>query len=386
MKTKNGLQKTPRRPNKSNTLTQYIDVKQTIKRLELELIALQGIPNRLEQAKEIYGSLSTPGRPPGPNLEHKQESKFFRMSGTDSKEFYIQYIPISYDIPADYPKWIQLKTSGHTQIDLNQFPPHIKKTQPMDTNTCPQTTIQHSRWRHTILLPQTTKTCVQTERNANCHIHANHTLPRIRPLPMEQFHRRNKQQLDNILHLPISNKPIHQHKSNSHRPTEQQKHTQNQINGQKGTRDTQKKAYNYQNKNTENARCPIDDTRNNTTYRTNPNTNTTNKNKPTLPTTETPPTPITHPITEEQDKDIQDKIHQNTQDIHKNKHHTNKDHKQWTPPLNPSKKPSHTTQLLNKQTPRQFNSENRRNTIGSPRKNQTQQIMGRPSKCNRHNS
>ena len=69
MKPNHGLQKTARRPNKSTANNKYINVKQTIKKLELTLIALQGIPNRLNQAREVYGSLSTQGNPPSQDLQ-----------------------------------------------------------------------------------------------------------------------------------------------------------------------------------------------------------------------------------------------------------------------------------------------------------------------------
>ena len=114
----------PGDPARVLPITKYKDVKQTfIKRLELALTALQGIPNRPEQEREIYGSLSTQAKPPGPNLQHQQESKYFKMSGNDSKDFYIQYFPISYDQPPNDPEQIKLKTWGHAQINLDHFPP-----------------------------------------------------------------------------------------------------------------------------------------------------------------------------------------------------------------------------------------------------------------------
>ena len=113
-------------PTRVLPITKYISVKQTIKRLELALIALQGIPNRHEQARELYGSLSTQGKPPEKKHQILKQSKSFKTSGKESKDFYEQYFPISYDIPEEDDTRLQLKTWGHAKIDKNTLPPHIR--------------------------------------------------------------------------------------------------------------------------------------------------------------------------------------------------------------------------------------------------------------------
>ena len=129
MKIKHELQKTTRRPNKSTANNKINKCKTNHKELELALIALQGIPNRHEQARELYGSLSTQGKPPEKTHQLLKQSRSFKTSGKDSKDFYTQYFPISYDIPDEDKTRLQLKTWGHVKININQLPPHIRKNQ-----------------------------------------------------------------------------------------------------------------------------------------------------------------------------------------------------------------------------------------------------------------
>ena len=124
----------PGDPTRVLPIRQYTTIRQTIKRLELALIALQGIPNRLEQARELYDSLSTQGKPPEKTHQLQKQSRSFKTSGTDSKDFYGQYFPISYSIPDEDRTRIQLKTWGHAQVDISQLPPppppHHIRTKP----------------------------------------------------------------------------------------------------------------------------------------------------------------------------------------------------------------------------------------------------------------
>ena len=218
-------------------IRQYISIKQTIKRLELALIALQGIPNRLEQARDLYGSLSTQGKPPEKTHQLQKQSRSFKTSGTDSKDFYVQYFPISYNIPDEDRTRIQLKTWGHAQVNITTPTPHKNKTKPMDTNTRPPTTNQHSRLQTTRITSKTTQTHVQTKRVQHITNLTHRPQQRIRTRHLERLRNRKRQQLDNIRRIPIRNKPPRQRKSNIHRPTSKRKHHKDKINHTKRTAD-----------------------------------------------------------------------------------------------------------------------------------------------------
>ena len=185
----------PGDPTRVLPITQYKSIKQTIKRLELALIALQGIPNRLDQARELYGSLSTQGKPPEKSHQLQKQSRSFKTSGTDSKDFYVQYFPISYNIPDEDRTRIQLKTWGHAQVAISQLPLHIR-TKPNPWTQIHVHLLQfntiHSRLQTTRIRSKTTQTHVQTKR-VQYITNLTHTPQhRARTRHMERFRNRKK--------------------------------------------------------------------------------------------------------------------------------------------------------------------------------------------------
>ena len=210
----------PGDPTRVLPITEYISVKQTIKRLELALIALQGIPNRHEQARDLYGSLSTQGKPPEKTHQLLRQSKYFKTSGKDSKDFYAQYFPISYDIPDEDNTRLQLKTWGHAQVNIDALPPHIRtKSNPMTQIHVQKLQFNIVDYKQTHGYQRPPKHMYRLkESNTALIMQIDHSMGYAHVL-WNDFEEEKKEQLDNILRISISNKSPCKRKSNSNRPT-----------------------------------------------------------------------------------------------------------------------------------------------------------------------
>lgn len=102
----------------------YEDINTTIRRLQLRLYNLQGIPDRIQQAQSIYGSLS-PGEK---QYQSKRNyvSKYFKASGAELKHFFLQCFPSSYNVPSSDKSRTRLKTWAYGEIQAKHLPPDIK--------------------------------------------------------------------------------------------------------------------------------------------------------------------------------------------------------------------------------------------------------------------